>query len=209
MALSLRLRRASPRNPRLFWLGQLRRWHWISGALSMGGLLLFAVTGFTLNHAAQIEARPVVTTREAVLPPALLDGLAEGAPLPAGLAAAIESSVGIDVAGQAADWTADEIYIALPRPGGDAWLAIDRASGAVRYERTDRGWLSFLNDLHKGRNAGPVWAAFIDLFAAASAVFALTGLGLLALYAGGRRATWPLVGAGGALPVLLALYFIH
>ena len=68
MALSLRLRRASPRNPRLFWLGQLRRWHWISGALSMGGLLLFAVTGFTLNHAAQIEARPVVTTREAVLP---------------------------------------------------------------------------------------------------------------------------------------------
>ena len=88
MALSLRLRRASPRNPRLFWLGQLRRWHWISGALSMGGLLLFAVTGFTLNHAAQIEARPVVTTREAVLPPALLDGLAEGAPLPAGLAAA-------------------------------------------------------------------------------------------------------------------------
>ena len=43
----------SPSRARLsrsaFWKGQLRTWHWISSALCLAGLLLFAVTGFTLN----------------------------------------------------------------------------------------------------------------------------------------------------------------
>ena len=30
---------------RSFWLKQLHQWHWISAALSLIGLLLFAVTG--------------------------------------------------------------------------------------------------------------------------------------------------------------------
>ncbi len=209
MAPSLRLRRASSRNPRLFWLTQFRRWHWISGAVSMGGLLLFSITGFTLNHAAEIEAHPVVTTRQAVLAPDLLAALKDDVPLPGPVAEALAAAFGIDIAGRDADWTAGEVYIALPRPGGDAWLTIDRVSGEAIYERTDRGWLSYLNDLHKGRNTGPAWLWFIDLFAAASAIFALTGLGLLALYAGGRRSTWPLIGAGAALPVLLLLFFAH
>src|SRR3546814_7297453 len=60
---------------RSFWLKQLHRWHWISAALSLVGMLLFAVTGITLNHAADIEASPTVTEREARLPPPLLKAL--------------------------------------------------------------------------------------------------------------------------------------
>ncbi|NIV36045.1 MAG: hypothetical protein GWN58_43325, partial [Anaerolineae bacterium] len=33
------------------WLGTLRQWHWISSALCLVGMLLFSVTGITLNHA--------------------------------------------------------------------------------------------------------------------------------------------------------------
>ncbi len=43
---------------------------------------------------------------------------------------------------------------ALPRPGGDAWLSVERDSGAISYEITDRGWIAYLNDLHKGRKPG-------------------------------------------------------
>ncbi len=60
---------------RAFWLRQMRQWHWISAAICLIGMLLFAITGITLNHASKIEARPVVTAITKVLPPELLQQL--------------------------------------------------------------------------------------------------------------------------------------
>ena len=76
-------------------------------------------------------------------------------------------------------------------------------------EITDRGWISYLNDLHKGRNSGAVWSLFIDVFAGACLIFALTGLLLLQLHAAKRKSTWPLVAAGLAIPTAIAVFFIH
>ena len=97
----------------------------------------------------------------------------------------------------------------MPGRGRDGWLAFDKASGEVEDERTDRGWISYLNDLHKGRNSGPAWGWFIDVFAIACIVFTLTGLFLLQMHARQRPTTWPWVGLGLVVPVLLALLFIH
>ena len=47
---------------RAYWLKTLHEWHWVSSALCLIGMVLFSVTGFTLNHSSQIEARPQVTT---------------------------------------------------------------------------------------------------------------------------------------------------
>ncbi|MBW8756869.1 MAG: PepSY-associated TM helix domain-containing protein [Burkholderiales bacterium] len=204
------------RPTRASWLKALHRWHWISSAVALAGLLLFAATGLTLNHAAQIEAHPVVVGRKAILPPALLAAQAprpgdagRHGPLPAGIADWVAGALRVDVRGRPAEWSPDELYVALPRPGGDAWVRIDRASGQAELEDTDRGWISYANDLHKGRNAGPAWRWFIDAFALACLVFAVTGLVLLKMHAGGRPGTWPLVGLGVVLPVLLALLFVH
>jgi hypothetical protein len=194
------------------WLGTLRQWHWISSAVCLVGLLLFAFTGITLNHAAQIEARPTVVTRTAVLPEPLQRELLQQQPLadlPANLRRWLEDELDLKLAGRQAEWTDEELYLALPRPGGDAWLTLDLASGELEYESTDRGWISWLNDLHKGRNTGIAWSWFIDIFAGACIVFALTGLLLLQRHAGGRPATWPLVTLGLVVPLLLALLFIH
>jgi hypothetical protein len=206
--------RAAQANRRAQWMRQLRQWHWISGAVSLVSMLLFAVTGITLNHSAAIEAKPQVTTQEATLAAPIVEALAAEprtgrAAVPPGVAEAVRSALGVDVAGREAEWSESEAYIALPRPGGDAWVSIDRESGAVTYERTDRGWISYLNDLHKGRHTGPAWSLFIDVFAVASIVFCITGLLLLQMYAKGRSLTWPLVGLGLGLPVLLALFLIH
>jgi hypothetical protein len=43
---------------RLFWMTQARIWHWITGAATLIGMLLFAFTGITLNHAGEIEGKP-------------------------------------------------------------------------------------------------------------------------------------------------------
>jgi hypothetical protein len=201
------------RHRRAFWLKHLHRWHWISSAISLVVLLLFSVTGFTLNHAGAIESSPHVLKREATLPDDLRSQLVDPgrktAPLPAPVADFVEGHVGVRMAGRAADWSSDEVYVALPRPGGDAWVSIDRVTGDIQYELTERGWLAYANDLHKGRNTGPVWSWFIDVFALACVVFALTGLLLLKMHAGQRGMTWPMVALGFVLPVVIALLFIH
>jgi hypothetical protein len=72
--------------------------------------------------------------------------------------------------------------------------------GQVEYEKTDRGWISYFNDLHKGRNTGTAWSWFIDVFTVACLVFCITGLFLLQMHAGKRPATWPLVALGLVAP---------
>ena len=99
------------------------------------------------------------------------------------MAEAVERAVDLNPAGRPGEWSDGEVYVAMPRPGGDAWVSIDRTSGAITSERTDRGWVSYLNDLHKGRNAGTAWFWFIDVFAVACIVFTLTGLLLLQMHA--------------------------
>ncbi len=199
---------------RSFWLKQLHQWHWISAALSLIGLLLFAVTGITLNHAADIPAEPVTVEQTATLPAPLLERLAAFPeettdPVPNAVARWAADALKARIAGRPTETTADEIYVSLPEPGGDGWLTIDRATGEALRERTTRGWVAYLNDLHKGRDTGPVWYWFIDVFAAACIVFAVTGFALTWMHARQRPSTWPLIGLGLLIPALIALLFIH
>ena len=196
-----------------FWLRTLHQWHWISSAVCLVGMLLFTITGITLNHAARIEAKPEVSNRTATLPPPLLARLGDrqegNAPLPAPVAGWLEDALSIGIGARQAEWSDVEVYLSMPGPGTDAWLSIDRETGAVEFERTNRGWISYFNDLHKGRHAGTVWSWFLDIFAVACLVFCITGLFLLYLHGRQRRMTWPMVGLGLLVPLLIALLFIH
>lgn len=208
-----------PNASRAVWLKNLHRWHWISAALSLMGMLMFSITGITLNHASQIEARPVVTNRKAAMPAPLAASfakLAEAAedtkgasqPLPTAVTEWARASLDVDVRGMPVEWSDGEAYVALPRPGGDAWMRI-ASDGSAEFEKTDRGWISWLNDLHKGRNSGAAWSWFIDIFAGACIVFSLTGFLIMKLHAANRPSTWPVIGFGILVPVLLALLFTH
>lgn len=195
------------------WLRRLMTWHWISSALALFGMLLFAFTGITLNHAGQIPATPMVETVESQLPPELVESLsaqAEAAPedLPDDLRRWLADE-GISLGNAQPEWSDYELYVSLPRPGGDAWLSVDFESGELLYESTDRGWISYLNDLHKGRNTGTAWSWFIDLFAVLCIVFCLTGLGVLYLHARERISVWPITGLGVMVPLLLAILLVH
>jgi len=191
----------------------MHSWHWISAAICLAALLLFSITGITLNHAASIGASPEVSTGNAQLPAALRADLsgehAAAHPVPAAIASWIEDEFDIDTSGASPEWSDDELYLSAPGPGRDAWVSIDRSSGAARFETTDRGWIAYFNDLHKGRNTGLAWAIFIDVVAAACVFFALTGLVLLWIQARQRTSTWPLVGGGVALLVGLMIFFAH
>lgn len=205
---------AAARSRRSFWLRQVRYWHWMSSAICFIGMLGFALTGITLNHAAAIGANPETTTRTATLPGELVAALADapGAardPLPAPVARHLSEALAIDLAARTPEWSDDEVYVPLPRPGGDAFLTIDRVDGLVSYEQTDRGWIAYFNDLHKGRNTGPMWSRFLDLFAAGCVVFSVTGFVLLQIHAAQRVESWPMVALGLVIPLVVALVWIH
>ncbi len=211
---------ATDNRRRAYWLKTLHEWHWVSSALCLIGMILFGITGFTLNHAAQIEAKPQVISLRGNIDDALRQRLEQQAgavkqsrkgkaELPPELQTWVQKAWQIDTAAGEAEWSDDEIYLSLPRPGGDAWLRLSLVDGEIEYERTDRGWISYLNDLHKGRNTGAAWSWFIDIFAVSTLVFSITGLFILKMHAGNRPFTWPMVGMGLVVPVLLALLFIH
>lgn len=206
--------RSNPKASRAFWLKQLHSWHWVSAAVSLIGLMLFAVTGITLNHAAQIPSEPVTVETTAVLPAPLLARLSTLAeettdPVPDAVARWAADALDVSIAGLPTETSPEEVYIALPRPGGDGWLTIDRSTGETLRETTTSGWIAYLNDLHKGRNTGPVWYWFIDVFAVACVIFAVTGFALTWMHARQRPSTWPLLGLGLLVPVVIALLFIH
>lgn len=189
------------------------RWHWISAAICLVGIILFSITGITLNHARQIETKPVVTNREATAPAPVIKALqaaeASKGNLPDLAQSWLNRELKLETPKAAPiEWSDGEAYVALPRPGGDGWVTIDTETGATEAELTSRGWISYLNDLHKGRNTGTVWAWFIDIFAAGCIVFCVTGLILLFMHAHARKTTWWYVGLGLFIPLVLALHFI-
>ena len=203
---------ASAGRRRAAWLRTLYQWHWISSAACLVALLAFAVTGFTLNHASLIDAKPRVASREGRLPAALLAQLqtpARNVPLPPDVVAWLAAAMDVHARDRDAEWSAGEVNVALPGPGVDADVTIALDDGRVQYESTDRGWVAYFNDLHKGRNTGAAWRWFIDVFAGACVVFAGTGLCLLWLHGRGRPSTWPMVGLGVVVPLVIALLFLH
>ncbi|MET0282255.1 MAG: PepSY-associated TM helix domain-containing protein [Steroidobacteraceae bacterium] len=203
---------------RAVWLKRMHEWHWISSAIALLGLLFFALTGFTLNHATAFESgKQEYTTEKHEMPPALVASLrkdieeyGEGEAEPTQpLRQWIREAFSIDTGTRLADWKADEIQLSLQGPGGDAWMKMDLARGVAEYHKSDAGWIAYLNDLHKGRHTGVVWSWFIDLIVLACVIFAVTGFVILKMHAANRRMTWPIVGFGILVPVLIAALFIH
>ncbi|QOL81990.1 PepSY-associated TM helix domain-containing protein [Pseudooceanicola spongiae] len=199
---------------RAFWLRQFTLWHRITGAASLSTLIFFATTGFLLNHPGLIPARAEITTQTLTLP-APLQGVLSAAPasgtlpLPEALAGWLSPRVSVPLQGIQADFDAREVWIDLPRPGGEGRVIIDRQSATAEVRITRRSWLALAADLHKGRNSGAAWPFVIDALALGTLLFALSGFGILLMHARARPATWPVTAGGLALPAILFLLFVH
>ncbi|WP_417664492.1 PepSY-associated TM helix domain-containing protein [Pseudidiomarina donghaiensis] len=200
----------------------IKAWHWISSAACLAATLLFAITGITLNHASSVEASPQKQAIELQVPAEvmqqlqtrqqqLLNGQTIGqGPLPSAFTAWYQQQLSMPlVRAQVAQWDEFEVYVGMPRAGGDRWFRVDLETAEFYQEDLDRGWVAYFNDLHKGRNTGFGWVLMLDLLAVIMGIFAITGLILLKRYAKGRKSTWPLVLAGIVVPWLVLLIPMH
>ncbi|PXF31712.1 hypothetical protein WH50_08160 [Pokkaliibacter plantistimulans] len=184
--------------------------HWISSALALACLLLFSVTGITLNHPDWFDADPTQAEQHLQLPEELQQQLMKA--VAAGQWISVQPALlqwlsGQGLAGtpQRLEAVDNELHLDYQRPGGYRQISIYLDEGVVEAEEESRGLVAILNDLHKGRHAGAWWSALIDLTAVIILVFSVSGLVLLYHFASQRGSTWPLVTVGCAIPLLIYL----
>ena len=72
-----------------------------------------------------------------------------------------------------------ELSLDYKGPGYNSTVFIDMVTQEAEIEITHYGAIAVLNDLHKGRNSGEVWAWLIDISALLMVFFVLTGVCLL------------------------------
>lgn len=193
------------------WPSSVRQWHWISSAIGLAGLFFFAVTGLTLNHSGQLESPAEVRTSELQLPPLLLQQLqaADESALPDDVQYWLSQNLDLDLSISPLELSAEYALEAAISPRTHTSIQIDRETGRVISETTTQGWITFFNNLHTNRHDSLAWSWFIDFFAVSCIVFSASGLLLLKRQASGRPFTWPVMGLGLLLPLILILFFFH
>lgn len=187
---------------------------WLHTYLSMFGLaalLFFSVTGITLNHprlffdgvAVNVQAegrvdRSWVRGDGSSTDPA--DGIKK-------LEVVEHLRQAHGLRGALASFETDEVecVVTFKGPAYSADVFIRRADGHYRLTEERLGVVAVLNDLHKGRDTGPVWSAVIDISAVLTALASMTGL-LLLFYIKRRRVLGLLTALVGT--ALLAAAFL-
>jgi hypothetical protein len=172
---------------------------WLHIYVSMFGLatvMFFSVTGITLNHPdwffggaeRQVQAEGEVDRKwlHVGTTAAVGDGSeAGGEPDRSKEVAKLEVVEHLrkthGIRGALADFRVDEseCTVSFKGPGYAADAFIDRESGHYNLTQTLHGFVAVINDLHKGRDTGPVWSAVIDISAVVLTVISLTGLVLI------------------------------
>ena len=83
--------------------------------------------------------------------------------------------------GAVTEFRADEFecLILFKGPGYSADTVVNRETGKYTVTETVMGAVAIINDLHKGRDTGPLWSWVIDLSAALMVFVSITGIVLI------------------------------
>lgn len=182
------------------WLA--RYLHTYVSLAGFGALVLFSITGLTLNHATLFEG---ASTEREVHGQAPLGWIRPGAEVnQLQLVEWLRAELGIS--GHLGDLTVDEVEIRLGFEGAGyaSDLEVDRRSGAVTGYELRMGLVAIMNDLHKGRGTGAIWSLVIDVSAVVLTLSGLTGIWLL-WHVRRRRVRGLLITAAGAAALALVV----
>jgi len=181
---------------------------WLHIYLSMFGfatILLFSVTGVTLNHPGWfgLEADRVEDV-SGELNPQWLQTTADRAVNQLAVVEFLRSQH--QLRGAVTDFRVDddECVVAFKGPGYAADAFLERETGRYQLTVSQHGPVAILNDLHKGRDSGRAWSLVIDLSAGLMSLSAVTGLVLL-MYLKRRRLAGLITAVVGT-GVLIAAY---
>jgi hypothetical protein len=193
---------------------------WLHIYLSLFGLaaiLFFSVTGITLNHPdwffgeseRTVQSEGKVEARWLNLPApesTKTEELSDSQKV-AKLEIVEHLRKSHNLRGALTEFKVDdrECSVTFKGPGYAADAYIERESGTYKLTETLHGFIAVINDLHKGRDTGPIWSIVLDISAIMMTIVSLTGL-ILLFYLKRRRVSGTLIGLVG-LVVFVALYW--
>ena len=194
--------------PNFFWKRRLSRIsRWLHIYLSMFSFVIvffFAVTGLTLNHAEKFGNEVKTVQGKGKLNVNLVNAHDTALIAKKEIIEYLRSKHKLK--GALSDFRIDDAQcdISFKGPGYAADIFINRATGEYDISQTNAGFVGVLNDLHKGRDAGPVWSLIIDISAVLMTLISLTGI-ILLLYLKRKRLTGLILAALG----LMIAYIIY
>jgi uncharacterized protein len=171
---------------------------------SMTGLvlvLLFAVTGLTLNHDDFGWSEPTTSTTTLALPRSLLDRPSQGA-----IGQYLRGALSLQSPAMKYRADDDEIDVTFTAPGSRTQVMIHRADGTARVESESRGLFAKLDDLHKGLDSGNVWRGVIDITAVLLILSSVTGI--ITLVSLPKRRVVGFVAGAVVAAVLVVVYLL-
>jgi hypothetical protein len=176
-------------------------------------VLFFSATGITLNHPDWFAGTgPRETQAKGKLPPEWLS--AGSADTDREKVAKLEIVEYLrkenGVRGALDEFRIDETecMVSFKSPSYSADAFIDRTTGAYQLTTIEEGAVAYLNDLHKGRHSGGVWAGLIDVSGGFLVLISLTGLGLIFYLKRIRVAALLTATAGVVVVTLIARFLI-
>ena len=179
----------------------LIRWlHIYLSMVSFTALMFFAVTGITLNHPTWLGADKQ-SVRDAS--GEIKEEWLAGAPNQLEIAEHLRSDQ--KLRGRVVQFEVGELdcMIVFKSPGYAADIMLDRQTGKYQLTETSSGWVSIMNDLHKGRDSGSGWSLLIDVSAIMMILVSISGFALL-LYLKLRRVAGLLTALAGTILFALA-----
>ncbi len=167
-------------------------------------VFFFAVTGLTLNHAEKFGNEVKTVQGKGKLNVNLVNAHDTALIAKKEIIEYLRSKHKLK--GALSDFRIDDAQcdISFKGPGYAADIFINRATGEYDISQTNAGFVGVLNDLHKGRDAGPVWSLIIDISAVLMTLISLTGI-ILLLYLKRKRLTGLILAALG----LMIAYIIY
>ena len=166
---------------------------------SFAVLLFFAVTGLTLNHAEWFNGQERTSQLKGNVDTRWVAQDVDKLEIVEYLRRTHH------ITGALHDFRVDDTQcsVSFKGPGYAADASIDRVTGAYDLTETRMGFWAVINDLHKGRDSGKVWAAIIDICAVLMTLVSLTGF-VLIFFLLKRRSSGLLIFAAGIVVFMVA-----
>jgi uncharacterized protein len=157
-----------------------RMLHAYLSAFAFLTLIFFALSGLLLDHPDWLQGRPKDRSAKLTLPPSAL-AAAGRSPEPARTLAAVVARmtplVGAYRSGEIDDGEADLRFEGVK---GSSTAQVDMTTGATDVAIERASFTSVIEDLHRGKNAGPAWRLVIDV--SAVLLLALSAIGYVLFF---------------------------
>lgn len=176
---------SDPRKRSTHHLSLLARWlHVYLSMLGLVALLFFSITGITVNHPdwlffdhETINEYSGTLPEEWISPndPTELDDYTKGVNK---LEIVEYFRSTHKIRGLVSEFSGDECQLMIGFNGlaYTTYGTVERENGSYELTESTLGFMSLMNDLHKGRDTGVVWSAVIDTSALVMIIASLTGL---------------------------------